>query len=120
MFSGEGGTDPNPYGTFQWRTYTENDELKGEFKYCAFQFGRTVYMIGTTGASTVDVSATTYWLKVPHSNPANATIDTGTSKTSDNTTTYIPLIKTNATGKILFDYRAMPTIPVWEMSSSSS
>ena len=89
-------------GAFRW----EGDKIT----HCHFQFGRGVQ---TVGNGTVQASGDgTYYLKIPHSQLANATIVT-TSESNDLTKTIIPLFKVES-GEITKDYRGMPVVPVRE------
>lgn len=84
-------------------------------KYCNFQFGRKYYTIGNQGRVQVSASdlANTYYLSIPHSNPSGASITTSAGDGNTLEQTVIPLFTLNASGKLINDFRTMPTIPVW-------
>lgn len=106
-----GGT---PYGAFQFELKNEGGLEILEFKNCVFQFGRKTYKIGASATfDVVPFTAGTYYLNIPHSNPANAMvipIDVGNTLTQSS----IPIVELDENGEVLLDYRAMPVIPVWE------
>lgn len=79
-----------------------------KFINCRFMFGRRIYSIEDQTAN----ADGTYYLVVPHENPANAVV-IATNPGTDDTVTCIPLI-TVQDGKITADYRGMPCIPVYE------
>ena len=95
--SAGGGSD---YGAFRW----EGDKIT----HCNFQFGRAFHHLSDVQAS----GDGTYYLKVPHDYPSQASIIT-TNESSDLTKTVIKLFQVSG-GEIIDDYRGMPVIPVRE------
>lgn len=79
-----------------------------KFINCRFMFGRTVYSIGDQTAN----ADGTYYLIVPHANPAQAAV-VASNPGTDDTATCIPLIKVED-GRITEDYRGMPCVEVYE------
>lgn len=77
MFMGGGESKAEPYGVFRWEGNTgttgegEHKQATGTISQCNFLFGRQpIHLDDFNG-----ITDGTYWLAVPHDNPAEATVD---------------------------------------------
>lgn len=117
-----GAQPPPDYGTFRWQkgVGTSSGVHYGAITHCSFMFGRGVYTISDKNPAPYSDAAHTWYLVIPHSNPGGASISDSQSGGTDDSQTVIPLFSTDVSGDITADYRALPTVPVYEPVSASS
>jgi len=99
---GGGGGGGDPQGTFRW----EGDKIT----HCNFYAAHQVFQMPNVTVA-ADESDGTWYLNVPHGNPAAATVSK-TQGPNDDDNTCIPLFMVQD-GEIVADYRGMPFVPIY-------